>query len=59
LIVLGSFFVISIGDTPTRPTLIFQGVSVSPSLAQRGLKKLWSSIAKAVWLQHTSDFHNP
>jgi hypothetical protein len=30
-----SFFVVSIGDTPTRPTLIFQGVSVSPSLAQR------------------------
>jgi hypothetical protein len=27
LVVLGSLFVISIGDTPTRPTLIFQGVS--------------------------------
>ena len=29
------FNILFIGDSPTRPTLIFQGVSVSPSLAQR------------------------
>jgi len=49
LVFLCSFLIFLIGVTPTRPTLIFQGVSVSPSLAQRAMNPLPGSfnLAKA------------